>query len=1314
MVTDGAILGPGDSGTITGAGVAGSLTVSGTYTLTGSVDVAGSAAVSGGLDLLGNPFAFAALTDTSQAIDGAVAATYATLQTSGTEAIDGGSLDIRASGTAILGALAINTGTLEIGATGTVTVAGAIDSQGLIVSLGQLTASSLTLAPGARMLNQGSLNVDTLTVSTGALLDGARLVQGNTGTLATIVNDGTIEGAVAADPLRLDGAISGAGELLIDGGGGMALGGPVGAGQAVVFGDGITPVYVDSDGAAGGQLTLDDAAQFDGTIEGFSLGDRILVDPIAGQTVAMAVLQGGTLDLENAGGTILAGVAFDSSALPSGTTFSVAPPDPNDFTNILSNDSAAVEIVAIPPSDAAALTTSGAAITTAGLATTVPLVSAYDPSHFAGLEAPTNGTYSITLHASSGSLTELFSLPRGLYTLLLDTAFGTGNPYDPRLVGDGSLPDEDSTSGVPVVAVSGTGTDTLVISGNSPFYVDLQTALVLYQAGASAGDSTITATFSDGTVSSTSTIAVDVKASSGSYAWNPSGSSDAGNAANWTVLSGGVAGPPGSGDSITLGAGTYAITGDIAASDMAVTGNALTQGAIYLGGSVAGQPALMVDDGGLFGSAGFVYADGDAVIGGPGGGQADFAGIINNITGSLIVGGSGVGFVQVQGFVASNQDVLVGVGAAGQLDVMTDPVSRNGFGITGALVSANGTIGAGASGLVNLDNGDWWMSGSLVVGGSSAGVLDLSGDHGQLYASDVIVGLNASGTIYDNGDALNVYTLLSYGSAGGLITIGADDAIYIGSYDDDDNFIGGTIDVASTGGPAVFDMDGYGSTGTLIVGQNGTVIGSPDNATGLELTDLDVQAGGTLAITGAMSGTNYAVASIARFDGANVTFTGQGDIQSGGLLSVGGGYAGLGTLTVEAGGTLAVGPAVAGLNSVTSLVVDGQVVLNGGALTFFDSPASGPGTIEAGGRLSGHGALDFDDISGTAAVTNLGTIEAAGGTLAVDSRITGQGGVLEIGSGAALSIDLSQIDPSQAIRFDGNATLMPTTLPILSNDGSAAVTSFAAPIEDFGAGDTIDYKFDFDGTADLSLVSYQNGTLTLLDTADDYGFNGVGTVTFNIPTIPAGETFVVSNTGSTGEAFITMACFRSGTHIATPDGDVWVQDIVAGDTVMTADGRAERVVWAGRRTVDCVRHPRPRAIWPVRVAPHAFGPGLPAAPLFLSPDHAVFFDGVLIPVKCLINGGSVAQVEVDTVTYHHIELDRHDIILSEGLPTESYLDTGDRMLFAGDVMALHPEWGGAAAEVWEALGAAPLRLAGPEVEEARQFLEQKRVTRLAR
>ena len=54
---------------------------------------------------------------------------------------------------------------------------------------------------------------------------------------------------------------------------------------------------------------------------------------------------------------------------------------------------------------------------------------------------------------------------------------------------------------------------------------------------------------------------------------------------------------------------------------------------------------------------------------------------------------------------------------------------------------------------------------------------------------------------------------------------------------------------------------------------------------------------------------------------------------------------------------------------------------------------------------------------------------------------------------------------------------------------------------------------------------------------------------------------------------------------------------------------------------------------------------------------------VLIPIKHLINGTTVIQIDVSTVTYYHVELPRHDVVLAEGLPTDTYLETGARFAF---------------------------------------------------
>lgn len=87
---------------------------------------------------------------------------------------------------------------------------------------------------------------------------------------------------------------------------------------------------------------------------------------------------------------------------------------------------------------------------------------------------------------------------------------------------------------------------------------------------------------------------------------------------------------------------------------------------------------------------------------------------------------------------------------------------------------------------------------------------------------------------------------------------------------------------------------------------------------------------------------------------------------------------------------------------------------------------------------------------------------------------------------------------------------------------------------------------------------------------------------------------------------------------------------------------------------------RPRLAWsPV-----------PRADLYLSPDHALYWDGVLIPVKHLINGSTIARVPVDDVIYYHLELSGHDVILAKGAPAETYVDTGDRAKFEGGTTAL--------------------------------------------
>ncbi len=91
-------------------------------------------------------------------------------------------------------------------------------------------------------------------------------------------------------------------------------------------------------------------------------------------------------------------------------------------------------------------------------------------------------------------------------------------------------------------------------------------------------------------------------------------------------------------------------------------------------------------------------------------------------------------------------------------------------------------------------------------------------------------------------------------------------------------------------------------------------------------------------------------------------------------------------------------------------------------------------------------------------------------------------------------------------------------------------------------------------------------------------------------------------------------CFLAGTAIMTPSGPVAVERLAPGDSVVTRFAGVARVAWIGRRLIEIAGHPNPDAVWPIRIRRDAVAAGVPCHDLLLSPDHAVFLGGVLIPV----------------------------------------------------------------------------------------------------
>ncbi len=393
------------------------------------------------------------------------------------------------------------------------------------------------------------------------------------------------------------------------------------------------------------------------------------------------------------------------------------------------------------------------------------------------------------------------------------------------------------------------------------------------------------------------------------------------------------------------------------------------------------------------------------------------------------------------------------------------------------------------------------------------------------------------------------------------------------------------------------------------------------------------------------------------------------DARDGGGIDIGG-LGGLSfVVTVDAASYFEVG--FAGTPAAGTLTVDPGAVVGAGLNTAV--PISNSGTIVDAGTITGSIANNGILLGGgtyTGAITGSGHIQAGSGTPMILSGLVGS---------------------SQTIDF-------------LGPDAGVALTGASHPslITGFGSGNVLAITgLDFDTVAYTSAGS-GFGTLTL--THDDQAVDSL-----TLGGSYAGAVFLATPDAS-GATDITLvpsgasvACFAAGTGIATPTGPVAVEHLRAGDLVRLARGGVAPVVWMGSRRLDCGRHPRPWDVQPVHVVAGAFGPGRPARTLRLSPDHAVFVQGVLVPVRHLINGRTVVQAKVDHVTYFHVELAAHDVLLAEGLPCESYLDTGNRSAFAngGAAMMLHADF---ARGVWAAQACAELVLEGSRLTAVRRRL----------
>jgi Ca2+-binding RTX toxin-like protein len=187
--------------------------------------------------------------------------------------------------------------------------------------------------------------------------------------------------------------------------------------------------------------------------------------------------------------------------------------------------------------------------------------------------------------------------------------------------------------------------------------------------------------------------------------------------------------------------------------------------------------------------------------------------------------------------------------------------------------------------------------------------------------------------------------------------------------------------------------------------------------------------------------------------------------------------------------------------------------------------------------------------------------------------------------------------------------------------------------------------FDDDGILNQSNATDLGGDPT--DYSDNTQFGPDDSLTFQGANQ---NSFSSDNTG--------VVCFTTGTLILTPTAEIPVECLRPGDLVMTKDNGPRPIVWSGMRHFDAHDlHHRPH-IRPIEIREGAFGNH---GALVVSPQHGLLMshdsDEIMVRAKHLaeMRGGAVrVKNGCRRVTYWHLMFERHEVIFSNGLPSESF------------------------------------------------------------
>ena len=589
---------------------------------------------------------------------------------------------------------------------------------------------------------------------------------------------------------------------------------------------------------------------------------------------------------------------------------------------------------------------------------------------------------------------------------------------------------------------------------------------------------------------------------------------------------------------------------------------------------------------------------------------------------------------------------------------------------------------------VNWDNSSVWVNG-VVPDGPDADVnfpLVTYVATGAAYISNVSILSNESYSVHSIllNDNLNISGALStsgdFVENDGYLTVSG--TLHVaGTLSESSNDLiqlnGGSISAQSLTDNGN-QTQGYGQITAGTLHNSGVVVGGYGtlaiNVTTLTNSGTIEAINGTTAITvpsgglsnfsgGTLSGGSYAglasgtlsldIGGVISTDAANITLAG-GTITSHDPVS--GQDVPLTTSlhAIAASGSLTLTHDTSGFNTQAASYAFGPLNVAGKLDLSYAELTSSQLTVAPGGVLEGDGSSSVGS-----PVDNEGVVVAAQGVLALNGDVTGSGH-LEVGYNSSLELGGAT---SETVIFTSPYADSPGTLQL------DHPSTFSGSLTPTGHGDRIVLS-DLSANAITSYAysgDASGGTLTLQEQGGgSLAFTFNGNFTTSSFHLSAGPQVLSSDPPSlliTVGQVTGRVCFVAETCILTPHGEVAVERLKVGDSVITWSGAVREIVWIGSGTSRPTDgNPRSR---PVVVRTGALADGVPCRDLRVTEGHSLYIDGMLIPAGVLVNGRSIHWDEAaDSVAFHHVELPQHDILVADGAPAESYRDDGNRVLFS--------------------------------------------------